>query len=57
MWAVPVAIMVGAAVFGAVAAANGKWGLLVVMVVMGLMGGGLFLLHWWLMYRFGGRRR
>jgi hypothetical protein len=40
-------------VFSAIAAVNGSWGLLVVMVFLGMTGLGLLLVHWWLLYRFG----
>jgi hypothetical protein len=53
MWFVPIAMIVAAVVFGAVAAVDERWGLLAVMVLMGVIGSGLFLLHWWLLYRFG----
>ena len=43
MWAVPVLMLVAALLFGAIAAADGRWGLLVVMIVMGLMAVGLFV--------------
>jgi len=53
MWLVPIALIVAAAVFGVVAALDKRWGLMVVMVFMGLTGLALFGLHWWLLYRFG----
>lgn len=53
MWFVPVAIVVAAVVFGVIAAAAGNWALLAVMVVAGVFGGVLLVLHYWLLYRFG----
>jgi hypothetical protein len=53
MWLVPIALMVSAVVFGVIAAMDERWGLLVVMVFMGLTGLALLGLHWWLLYRFG----
>ena len=53
MWFVPIAMLVASAVFGVIAAANGSWGLLAVMVFLGMTGLGLLLVHWWLLYRFG----
>jgi len=57
MWAVPILMLVAAFLFGAIAAVDGRWGLLFVMIVMGLMGLGLFVFHWWVLYRFGSRAR
>jgi len=53
MWLVPIALMVAAVVFGLIAALDGSWGLLAVMVFMGVVGLALLALHWWLLYRFG----
>ena len=53
MWFVPLAMLVAALVFGTVAALTSKWGLLAVMVVMGVFGGVLLVVHYWLLYRFG----
>ena len=53
MWLVPIVMLAASALFGYVAAADGKWGLLAVMVVMGFLGLALLTLHWWLLYRFG----
>lgn len=55
MWAVPVLIVVAAAAFGVVAAIDGRWGLVALMLVMGLVGAGLFTLHWWVMRRMGAK--
>ena len=57
MWAVPILMLVAAFVFGAIAVADERWGLLVVMIVMGLMAIGLLVFHWWVLYRFGSRAR
>ena len=57
MWAVPVLMFAAAAVFGGIAVADGKWGLFVVMLVMGCIAASLFVFHWWVMYRFGSRAR
>ena len=57
MWAVPILMLVAAFLFGAIAVADERWGLLVVMIVMGLMAIGLLVFHWWVLYRFGSRAR
>ena len=57
MWAVPVLIFAGSVVFGAIAASDSDWGLLAVMVVMGLTAVALFVFHWWVMYRLGSSAR
>jgi hypothetical protein len=53
MWFVPVAMLVAAVVFGAIAAVSSKWGLLAVMVVIGVFACVLMVVHYWLLYRFG----
>ncbi len=53
MWLVPFAMLLAAVVFGAIAVADGKWGLLAVMVVIGVTAIGLMFFHYWVMYRFG----
>jgi hypothetical protein len=53
LWIVPVGMIVASAVFSVVAALDERWGLLAVMVVMGVFGLGLLVFHFWLMYRFG----
>jgi hypothetical protein len=55
MWAVPILMLAAAFLFGAIATANERWGLLVVMIVMGCMAIGLLVFHWWVLYRFGSR--
>ena len=57
MWVVPIVMILAAFLFGAIAAVDERWGLLVVMVVMGLMALGLLVFHWWLLYRFGSATR
>jgi hypothetical protein len=53
LWIVPIAMLAVSVVFGVIAALEESWGLLVVMVLMGLFAFGLLMLHWWAMYRFG----
>jgi len=53
MWFVPIAMLAAAVVFGTIAALDGQWRLLAVMVFLGMTGLGLLVLHWWLLYRFG----
>ena len=53
MWFVPIAMVAASVVFSAIAAVNGSWGLLAVMVFLGMTGLGLLFVHWWLLYRFG----
>jgi membrane protein YdbS with pleckstrin-like domain len=53
MWLVPFVMLVAAVVFGAIAVSDGKWGLVAVMVVMGVTAIGLMFFHYWVMYRFG----
>ena len=57
MWAVPILLLLAAFLFGAIAASDGRWGVLFVMIVMGLMAIGLLVFHWWVLYRFGSRAR
>ena len=56
LWAVPVLMFAASVAFGGIAAAEGAWGLLAVMVVLGLSAIALFVFHWWVLYRFGSRR-
>ena len=53
LWMVPIAMLVTAVVFGSIAAADGAWVLVGVMVVMGILALGLLFFHYWAMYRFG----
>jgi hypothetical protein len=39
--------------FAAIAVADGRWGLFIVMIFMGLIAIGLLVFHWWVLYRFG----
>ncbi len=52
LWGVPVLMLAASVTFGAIAAADGKWALLGVMVVMGLLAVGLLVFHWWIVQRF-----
>jgi hypothetical protein len=56
MWVAPIAIIVASAVFSTIAVLDERWALLAVMLVMGVFGVALLLLHWWLLYRFGAQR-
>lgn len=53
LWLMPIAMLITAIVFGAIAAADGRWALLAAMVIAGLFACGLLILHYWLLYRFG----
>jgi hypothetical protein len=54
VWLVPIGVLVASTVFSVIAAMDGRWGLLAVMVVIGVFFGlGLLLVHWWVIYRFG----
>ena len=55
MWLVPIVMLGAAVLFGYLAAADGRWGLVAVMAFVGLLGLALLTLHWWLLYRFGAR--
>jgi len=57
MWAVPIVMFAAAVIFGTIAAVDGRWGLLVVMLFMGAIAVSLFIFHWWVLYRFGSRPR
>jgi hypothetical protein len=57
MWAVPIVILAAAVVFGTIAVIDGRWGLFVVMLVMGAMAISLLVFHWWVLYRFGSKGR
>jgi amino acid permease len=56
LWLVPAVMLVASVVFGTIAVLDGSWALVVVMVLMGVFALALFVLHWWLMYRFGSTR-
>ena len=53
LWAVPIAMLGAAVVFGGIAASDGRWGLTGAMFVLGLVAIGLMVVHYWLLYRFG----
>jgi uncharacterized membrane protein len=53
LWAVPFVMILASLVFGAIAAADSRWGLFAVMVMIGVIGLGLLAVHYWLLYRFG----
>jgi high-affinity Fe2+/Pb2+ permease len=57
MWAVPVLMFVAAGFFAVIAAIDGRWGLLAMMLFMALIAVGLFSLHWWVMRGMGRRER
>ena len=56
LWLVPAVMLVASVVFGTIAALDGSWALVAVMVLMGVLALALFAVHWWVMYRFGGTR-
>ncbi len=53
MWFVPIAMLVVAVIFGLVAALDGQWALLAVMIFVAGIAIGMLFLHWWILYRFG----
>ena len=53
MWAVPIAMLAAAVIFGGIAAADGRWALAGAMFGLGLLAIGLMAVHYWLLYRFG----
>ena len=55
MWTVPVLMFAASVIFGAIAVSDSDWGLVAVMAVVGLTAIALFVFHWWVLYRFGGR--
>jgi hypothetical protein len=55
MWAMPVVMFIVAAVFAGVAIADERWGLFIVMLLMGCVAISLLVFHWWVLYRFGTR--
>jgi high-affinity Fe2+/Pb2+ permease len=57
MWAVPVLMFVAALLFAVIAASDGRWALVVMMVFMALIAVGLFSLHWWVMRGMGRTER
>ena len=57
MWTVPVLMFAASVIFGAIAVSDSDWGLVAVMAVIGLTAIALFVFHWWVLYRFGSRKR
>ena len=55
MRTVPVLMFAASVIFGAIAVSDSDWGLVAVMAVIGLTAIALFVFHWWVLYRFGGR--
>ena len=53
MWAVPVVMFIAAMFFAVIAALDGRWPLLGMMLFMALIAVGLFALHWWVMRGLG----
>ena len=53
LWAMPIAMLAAAVVFGSLAAADGRWGLTGAMFMLGLIAVSLMVVHYWLLYRFG----
>jgi len=56
LWLVPAVMLVASVIFATIAALDGSWALVAVMVLMGVLALALFAVHWWVMYRFGGTR-
>ncbi len=57
LWAAPLSMLALAALFGVLAAAEGKWGLLAAMALLALVAVGLFVVQWRLLRRLGGANR
>ncbi len=53
MWAVPLVMLAASLVFVVIAAVDGRWGLLVAMIVIAATAVGLCVFHWWALYRLG----
>ncbi len=51
LWAAPLGMLALATLFGALAVAEGKWGLLAAMVLLALVAVGLFVVQWRLLRR------
>ncbi len=51
LWAAPLGMLALAALFGVLAVAEGKWGLLAAMVLLALVAIGLFMVQWRLLRR------
>jgi uncharacterized membrane protein len=54
LWTAPLAMLALAALFGWLAVAEGKWGLLAAMVLLALVAVGLFVVQWRLLRVYGG---
>ncbi len=51
LWAAPLSMLTLATLFGVLAVAEGKWGLLAAMVLLALVAIGLFVVQWRLLKR------
>ena len=51
LWAVPLGMLATATLFGVLAVAEGKWGLLAAMILLALVALGLFVVQWRLLKR------
>ncbi len=51
LWATPLGMLATATLFGVLAVAEGKWGLVVAMVLLALVAVGLFVVQWRLFKR------
>ena len=51
LWAAPLGMLALATLFGVLAVAEGKWGLLAAMVLLALVAVGLFVVQWRLLKR------
>ncbi len=51
LWAAPLGMLALAALFGVLAVAEGKWGLLAAMIALALVAVGLFMVQWRLLKR------
>ncbi len=51
LWAAPLGMLALATLFGVLAVADGKWGLLAAMVLLALVAVGLFVVQWRLLKR------
>ena len=57
LWAAPLGMLALAVLFGVLAVAEGKWGLVAAMVLLALVAVGLFIVQWRLLRRMGGANR
>ncbi len=51
LWTAPLGMLTLATLFGVLAVAEGKWGLLAAMVALALVAAGLFVVQWRLLKR------